>query len=207
MRLAFALVLLSGLTALADDDTPPIIVKEPEPRFGVLAKLKVYPQSTPKKALGSVIDACDKGDFAYLLAHLLDPGFVELRLNERAKHFEATVEVELARLRDYQYSNLDRFPPEVRIPTDRKLFAAAVIEKSRERAFKQLLRDVDQKLRDDPLALNDMKKILRAGTFSDEGAGVKATNPVVKFSAIYFKKIGDRWFMENRQADDTKKEP
>jgi hypothetical protein len=66
---------------------------------------------------------------------------------------------------------------------------------------------VEQKMRDDPQALKDMKKILRAGTFSDEGAGAKATNPAVKDSAIYFKKIGDRWYLENRQADETKKEP
>jgi hypothetical protein len=206
MRFTFALVLLSGLVALADDNTP-IIVKEPEPRFGVPAKVKTYPQSTAKKALESAIEACDKGDYAYLLAHLLDPGFVEIRVTDRAKQYEAPLEVEMTRLRDYQYANPDRFKIEDRLPLEKKEFQAALIGRSREKAFKQLVRDVEQKMRDDPQALKDMKKILRAGTFSDEGAGAKATNPAVKDSALYFKKIGDRWFLENRQADETRKEP
>jgi hypothetical protein len=206
MRFAFALVLLSGIIVLADDETPQLILKEPEPRYGVAAKLKIYPQTTAKKALESAIDACDKGDYAYLLAHLLDPGFVEVRLTERAKQFEAQVEIDLSRLRDFQYANPDRFKPEDRLPLDKKKFAAVIVEQSRERAFKQLIRDVEQKLRDDPQSLKDMKKILR-GTFTDEGGGVKAVNPTVKDSALYFKKIGDRWYIENRQADDAKKEP
>jgi hypothetical protein len=207
MRLAFALVLVSGIAALADDEVPVIIPKDPEPRFGVPAKLKVYPQTTAKKVLESAIEACDKGDYSYLLAHLLDPGFVELKLTDRARQMEATVEIELSRLRDYQYANPDRFAPQDRFPLDKKQFAAVIIERSRERAFKQLIRDVDQKLLDDPQALKDMKKILRAGTFAEEGAGIKATNPLVKDSALYFKKIGDRWFIENRQAEEVKKEP
>jgi hypothetical protein len=207
MRLAFALVLLSGIGLLADDDTPPIIPKEPEPRFGVQAKIKVYPQTTAKKALASAIEACDKGDYAYLIAHLLDPGFVELRVTDRAKQFEAALEIELTRLRDYQYANPDRFKIEDRLPLEKREFQAVLLERGRDRAFKQLVRDVEQKLRDDPQALMDMKKILRAGTFTDEVAGAKATNPTVKDSAIYFKKIGQRWFLENRQADETKKEP
>lgn len=206
MRYAFLFVLLACATLLADD-TPPLIVKEPEPRFGVPAKIKVYPQTSPKKTLESVVEACDKGDYAYLLAHLLDPGFVELRLTDRAKKYEAPVEIELTRLRDFQYANPDRFPPGDRLPLDKPKFAAAIIERSREKAFKQLISDIEQKLRDDPQALRDMKKIARGGTFADEGAGAKATSPLVKDNAIYFKKIGDRWFIENRQADETKKEP
>jgi hypothetical protein len=207
MRITFACILLSGLAVLADDDTPPIIIKEPEPRFGVQAKIKVYPQTTAKKALESAVEACDKGDYAYLIAHLLDPGFVELRITDRAKQYEAPLEVEMTRLRDFQYANPDRYKIEDRLPLEKKQFLTAIIERSRDKAFKQLVRDVEQKMRDDPQALKDMKKILRAGTFSDEGAGAKATNPVVKDSAIYFKKIGDRWYLENRQADETKKEP
>ena|SRR3984957_14083008 len=207
MRCAFAIVLLSAIAALAHDDTPPIIIKEPEPRFGVPAKLKIYPQNTAKKVLESAIEAVDKGDYPYLVAHLLDPGFIELKLSDRAKQYEAPLEVELTRLRDFQYANPDRYRPEDRLPLDKKEFAAVIIERSRQKAFKQLALDVEQKLRDDPQSLKDMKKILRGGTFSDEGAGAKAVNPQVKESALYFKKIGDRWFLENRQADETKKEP
>jgi hypothetical protein len=207
MRLAFALALLSGFAVLADDEPPPIFPKEPDPRFGIPAKLKVYPQTAAKKALESAVEACEKNDYSYLIAHLLDPAFVELRIADRSKQFEAPVELELTRLRDYQYANPDRFAPVDRLPLDKPKFLAAVIAQSRERAFKQLQRDVEQKMRDDPQSLKDMKKILRDGTFTDEGGGAKAVHPTVMDRALYFKRIGDRWFLENRQADEPKKEP
>ena len=207
MRLVFALVLLSGFAALADDDLPPIIPKDPEPRFGVTAKLKVYPQTTPKKTLQSAIEACEKNDYAYLIAHLLDPAFVELRIVDRAKQFEAPVDIELSRLRDYQYANPDRFPLQDRLPLDKPQFHAVVVARSREHAFKQLQRDAGQKILDDPQSLKDMKRILRDGTFADEGAVVKADHITLKDRALYFKRIGDRWFLQNRETDEPKKEP
>ncbi|HEV3439287.1 MAG TPA: hypothetical protein VG122_18110 [Gemmata sp.] len=205
MRIAFAVVLLSGFAVLAQEP-PQFISKDPEPRFGIPAKLKAYPQTTAKKALESAVEACEKSDYAYLIAHLLDPAFVERRITDRSKQFEASVELELARLRDYQYANPDRFPTD-RLPLDKPGFLAAIVAKSRERAFKQLVRDVEQKMRDDPQSLRDMKKILRDGTFTDEGAGIKAVHPTVMDGALFFKKIGDRWFLENRQAEEPKKEP
>jgi hypothetical protein len=207
MRLAFTIILLSGFAALADDEPPFVIPKDPEPRFGVSAKLKVYPQKTAKKALESAVEACEKNDYSYLIAHLLDPAFVELRIADRSKQIEAPAELELARLRDYQYANPDRFSPADRLPLDKQKFLAAVIALSRERAFKQLRSDVELKLRDDPQALKDMKKILRDGTFTDEGGGAKAVHPTVPDRVLYFKKIGDRWFLENRQTEEPKKEP
>jgi hypothetical protein len=207
MRLAFALTLLAGLVALADDDVPQIVPREPEPRFGIQAKLKVYPQATPKKALESALEASERGDYSYLVAHLLDPAFVELRIADRARESEAAVELNLLRQRDFQYANPDRFLPADRLPLDKQRFAAAVLEKSRERAFKQLQVDVGQKLRDDPQTIKDLKKILRDGTFADEGAAVKAEHPTVKNRTLYFKRIGDRWFLENREGEIQKKEP
>lgn len=207
MRLAFALVLLSGLAVLAQEPPPPIIPKEPEPRFGIAAKLKAYPQTTPKKTLESAVEACEKNDYAYLIAHLLDPVFVERRLVDRSKQYEAVVEIDLSKLRDYQLANPDRFSIADRLPTDKPSFQALIVTESRERAFKQLIRDVNEKMRDDPQSLKDMKKILRDGTFSDDGGGVKAVHPIVKDRAIFFKMIGDRWFVENRQVEEPKKEP
>lgn len=206
MRLTFSLVLLMGCIAFADTQQPP--VPDPNVRFGVPVKLKAYPQDTARKALASAIEACDKPDIAYLLAHLLDPGFVELRLGDRAKQFEAPVELELTKQRIFQNANPDKFRPEERLPNDRTKFNELIVERSRERAFKQLARDVEQKLLDDPQSLRDMRKILRDGTFTDEpGGGAKAVHPDVKGRALYFKKIGDRWFLENRQEDAPKKPP
>jgi hypothetical protein len=204
MRVALFL-LLCGLTAAAQEP-PPQAIKEAEPRYGIPVKLKIYPQATAKQALESVIEACEKDDFGYLVAHLLDPAFVDQRVADRARPLEAAIEVELTKLRDFQYANPDRVDFANRLPLDRNQFLAVVIEKSRERGGRLFTRDVETKLRDDPQALKDLKKILRDGTFTDEPGGAKAVHPMVKDKAVYFKKIGERWFVENRQAEETKKE-
>jgi hypothetical protein len=180
-----------------DPDAP----KEVEPRFGVPPKVKAFPQDTAKKTTLSVIEAIEKGELSYLVAHLMDPGFVELRVADRAKQYEATVEVELSRLRDVQIRQPDQFRPEDRLPTDRAKFRALIIEKSRERSFRQLVRDVENKLLDDPQALKDIKKLFRDGMMTDTETGAKLTHPDVKDRALFFRKIGDRWFVENRQEE------
>jgi hypothetical protein len=208
MRLFFVLLLFAASATLARTQPPPKpIDKTPQPRYGVAVKLKTYPQDTPRKALASAVDAVEKGDTAYLVAHLLDPGFVEFRLSERAKQFEASVELELARLRDFQLANRDRFAPEDRLPTDRVQFEALIQDRSRQLAFRQLIRDVQDKLLDDPQAIKDLRKILRDGVFADEPGGTKATHPDVKNKVLFLRKIDDRFFLENRQEDTPKKAP
>ena len=210
MRLVFALTLLSGTVALAQEPEPP---KEPEPRFGIPVKAKVYPQTTARKSLGSAIEAVTNGDTAYVVAHLLDPGFVEFRLADRAKQYEAEIETSLARLRDLQIRDPDKYLPAERVPTDRAKFAALIVQQSRDRAFKQLVRDVNQKIQNDPESFKDLRKLFSDGTFADTETGAKVTHPAVKDRALYFRKIGDRFFLVDRQEDlpppkePEKKEP
>lgn len=208
MRLVFALLLLVTTTTLARTQPPPKpIDKTPKPRYGVAIKLKTYPQDTPRKALVSAVDAVEKGDTGYLVAHLLDPGFVDLRLNDRVKQFEANVELELSQQRDFQLANRDRFAPEDRLPTDRARFETLIQDRSRLLAFRQIIRDLEEKLLNDPQALKDLRKIMRDGAFTDEPGGAKATHPDVKDRVLYFRKIDDRYFLENRQDEAPKKEP
>lgn len=201
MRLVFAITLLCGSVALAQDPKESELPKEIPPRFGIPAKVKAYPQDSAKKALLSAIEAVEKGDMMYIVAHLLDPGYIELRIAERAKQYEAIAEIELSRLRDFQIRNPEKFAPADRLPVDRMKFRALVIEKSREAAFKQLVKDVEAKLLDDPHAFRDLKKLFREGMIVDTETGAKLTHMDVKDRALYFRKIEDRWFLENRQED------
>jgi hypothetical protein len=206
MRLFFALLLFVSTATLARTQPPPKeIDKSPQPRFGVPYKAKTYPQDTPKKALASAVDAVEKGDTAYLIAHLLDPGFVDLRLADRAKQYEPNVELDLSRQRDFQLANRDKFAPEDRLPSDRAKFEALIQERSRQQAFRQLIRDVEEKLLNDPQALRDLRKILRDGAFTEEPGGVRATHPAVKDKVLYLRKLDDRYFLENRQEDTSSK--
>lgn len=208
MRLILAFTVLVASAALARTQPPPKeIDTTPAPRFGIPVRLKAYPQDAAKKTLASAVEAIERGETGYLIAHLLDPEFVELRISDRAKQLAPSVELELATLRDLQLRNPESVRREDRLPTDRALFNQAIAQRSREQAFRQLVRDVNDKLMNDPVALKEMRRILRDGTIADDLAGAKATHPDVKDRAIYLKKIGERWFLENRQEDAPAREP
>jgi hypothetical protein len=65
--------------------------KKPPKRYLISANLEAFPQDTPKKALDSVIKAILDRKVDYLLAHLADPKFVDLRVQLYDKNFDALV--------------------------------------------------------------------------------------------------------------------
>ena len=213
MRTAFAAAVLFGAAALAlaqppkDPPPEPVPVAKDGSRYGVKVRLKQYPQAAPKEALKSVVAAVEAADYPYLVAQLLDPKFVDDAVAERAKLLEPAAEAELAQLRDFQRANPNTVAPEDRVPLDPKGLRALAAVKARDRGYRQLLRDIRQKLTDDPQAVKEMRRIVRDGSFADADPAATATHPDVKGRALYFKKGGERWFLENRQADEPKKEP
>jgi hypothetical protein len=154
--------------------------------------------------LESVLAVAERGDTKYLVAHLLDPVFVDTRVADRGKQFEPAVLEELTRLKDFQRKNPDQSPSDSLVPTDPVKFQARVVADARLRAFNQLTRDVKEKLIDDPEVLKDLRRFYRSGSFPEAGGGdtAKVGLPDVKDRAVFFKKIGDRWYIENRQTDE-----
>jgi hypothetical protein len=68
------IALFLGLAAAtAQPEAPPA-------RFGIYLNQRLYPQSTAREALGSVLAAIDRGRADYVLAQLTDPGFVDDRV-------------------------------------------------------------------------------------------------------------------------------
>ncbi|MFO0802863.1 MAG: hypothetical protein U0791_07040 [Gemmataceae bacterium] len=210
MRKPFALALVLGLASIAtSQEGRPKTEQEPPPRFGVAFKGKVYLQATPKESLNSLIEAADKGDFAYLVAHLLEPSFVDARVSDRAKQFEAQVSANLAALRDFQQMNLDKVDREARVPTDAAEFQKRVVAESRTAAFKQLVKDVQEKFQEDPETLKAMRLFRSGATFPDTpGDLVKLNHADVKDRVLFIKKIENRYFLENKQTEEAPpKEP
>jgi hypothetical protein len=203
MRTAFAVILLLSSAALTDAQPP----KELQPRYGVKVRLKQYPQNTPKATLKSAVAAIEESDYAYLVGQLLDPKFVDDAIAERIKIFEPAILRQMAELRDYQRANPNKFAPEDRLPLDAASFNALVYTKAREQAFTQLVKDVTQKLTDDPQSVKDIRQILRDGSFADADPVASATHTDVKNRSLFFKRIGERWYLENRQTEEPKKEP
>ena len=73
--LGIVLIWVAGGPGQAPKEAPP-------KRYGVEADLRDYPQETPKETLASVLRAIDKGRISYLLAHLVDPAFVDQRVKQ-----------------------------------------------------------------------------------------------------------------------------
>jgi hypothetical protein len=200
MRAAFAVALLLAAGAMAAAQPP----QAPQPRYGVKPRVKAYPQASPREALRSALAAADAADYAYLVAQLLDPKFVDAAVADRAKGFEGSAEIELAKLRDFQRANASKIAPEDRVPQDPREFRALAAAKARDLGFRHLVRDVAQKLGEDPQAVKDLGRILRDGSFAPAEAAATAAHPDVKNRTLFFKSIDGRWFLENRQAEEKK---
>lgn len=77
MRWAIAFGMIAACAVAAQDK-----VETPPPRYGVNADLRRYPQATPKETFASVLQAIDQKRYDYLLAHLVDPAFVDERVKK-----------------------------------------------------------------------------------------------------------------------------
>ena len=203
LRPAFAAAFVLGAAAVGHAQP----VADPGPRYGVKPRIRQYPQATPKEAMRSAVTTAERNDYAYLVAQLLDPQFVDAAVAERATRFVGGAEIEFARLRDYQQANPDRVARENRVPLDPVAFRALAAAKARERGYAQLVKDVSEKLTDDPQGLAELRLFSRGGTFAETAPTASVTHPDVTGRALYFKKVGERWFLGNRKTEEPKKDP
>jgi hypothetical protein len=100
--MCYGIVLVLGLTAFGDG--------EPAARYGIAADLRVFPQTTAKETLESVLKAIEAKRFDYLVAQLADPEFVDERVKRLfAGKFEPQVEDTRTRLDAPAVELLKRF--------------------------------------------------------------------------------------------------
>ncbi|MFO0847671.1 MAG: hypothetical protein U0871_03785 [Gemmataceae bacterium] len=190
-----AVVALTGWAAGQPQPAPP------EPRYGVNPLIEAYPQTTPQAALGSVLKAVDKGRWEYLTAQLLDPVFVDKRVGERATKLTPEVERELLADRDARRNG----PAETRLPEDPTAFAEVVRREATQRAFRQFTQAVRATLAENPDHVKELRRFALNGAFSAGGEVAQATLPDVKDRAVYFRKVNDRWHVEDRQKPEPEK--
>ena len=81
MRPLFAIALvLCAITTLRAQDVPP--------RFDVIYNAEFYRQDSPQEALKSVLGAISRDRYDYVLAHLMDPAYVDARLASTRTYFD-----------------------------------------------------------------------------------------------------------------------
>ncbi|HKB05222.1 MAG TPA: hypothetical protein VKD90_23560 [Gemmataceae bacterium] len=175
-----AALLLAGVAAAQPDGVPA--------RFDVIHNPDVYFQDTPQRTLNAVLDALSRDRYDYVVAHLLDPAFVDARLGATQSYFERVA--------------ADQLAPTLAASTLRAADLDARVRTVGLRLNVQdLIRQIRRKQADEPENLRDLRRIARDGQFQTAGETATATLPDAKDRALYFKKVGDRWFLENRRDD------
>jgi hypothetical protein len=76
--------------------------------------------------------------------------------------------------------------------------------KSTGEKFEEVVRETTLKLRDEPAAVAELRRFLQNGEWeqSDEMAVVRLKD--IRGRAVYLRKIGPRWFFENRDKPEPK---
>jgi hypothetical protein len=204
MRKTLTIVVLLGaasLTAAQEEPEPAV------PRYGVAPNLETFPQGTAREALASAIRAAERGRVEYLAAHLIDPRFIDARVNDRAALIEPAVDRDLREARAAQQQNPARVPPGGPLPDDPRLFAEAVREEARLRAFRLVVGNIRDNLTENPDHLKDLRRFLRAGAFTDTAEGSSAALKDVPDRQVFFRNVGGRWFVEDRQHPEPAPPP
>ena len=170
-------------------------------RFDILPLVKLYPQNTAKAALESAIKASEKGRHDYVAAFLLDPAFVDAEATSRGKAFAADVEVDLRIRRDREKDD-SNLPRDKRLPDEPDRLQPFIDAEAQARGFRRFVSDMREKALDDPNAVKELRRFLRDGTWEESGDTAKVTVRDIKDRAVFLKKIGTRWFVENKQTEE-----
>jgi hypothetical protein len=176
MTLAAGLVLAAAASA------------QDAPRFEILHNPELYHQESPKATVESVLGAISRERYDYIVAHLMDPEWVDARMFKNQTYFDRVAGEQIvstasgARLTG---KDLD----------------TRVREVSTRLNFQTLTGQVRKKLNDEPEHTKMLRRFFRNGDFQVAGETATATLKDTKDRALYFKKVKDRWFIENRMEE------
>jgi hypothetical protein len=177
------LALMAGFVlaaAAAAQDAPP--------RFEILHNPDLYLQGTPQQTLQSVLGALARERYDYLAAHLMDPEWVDAWLFKSQEYFDRVAGEQI-----------------VSTGSGARLTGQALADRVRELStrlnFRTLVGQIQHKVADEPEHVRELKRFLREGNFSVAGDTATATLKDTKDRVLYFKKVKDRWFIENRMEE------
>jgi len=180
LTMAFGLVLASAAAAQLPQEIPP--------RYDVLYNPDLYHQDTPQQALAAVLGAIGRERFDYLAAHLLDPEYVDGRLATNQEYFERGAG-------DQRVNSAGG-------TTLRGAELQGRIKDLGTRAnFRTLVGQIGQQVAGEPQHVKDLRRFARAAEFQVAGDTATATLKDVKDRALYFKKVNNRWYLENRTGE------
>ncbi len=204
MRLLAFAILIAPAIALAQPQLP----KRDPVRYGVVLTetlTEIYPQTDPKTALDSAVKVLEAKRYELFAAHYLDPEFFDAVVIDRARGLEEKVEKELLERREAQRLNPASVNNSSRLPIEPKLFQESVRQEAMNRAFTLSVKDMIDHLGESPETPRLFRKLWRSGELVETGMVAGFTHKDHPGLTVYLKRMGDRWFLENRQTDEEKK--
>jgi hypothetical protein len=198
-------------------------------RYGISPNAEFYPQGTAKEAVDTAAALLEKGRYAYLLAHVMDPAFVDAQVAVRVERLLPAVEKRLREVRADQRRSLaaDTAPEDV-LPADPAAFAEKVRAEAEKQAFADLVRSMQENLAEFPENVAQFAAVSREGTISENAPEAVAEAKSLPTKKVYLKQLGvaatresrvvvdnvpttrsdpttvQRWFVEDRQQADKK---
>jgi hypothetical protein len=158
-------------------------------RFGLRYNKDLYSQETTKQTLAAMLRAFERDRYDYLVAHLLDPGFVDEQLKLIQPIYEQRAREQVRK------EGLEK------MGFDPSFIRNRIRDHARQASYEHIVRRVRAKLDDDPEALKDLKRMAREGAIEEGAAAAVVRLKDVKDRALYLRKVGDRWFIENKMLE------
>lgn len=198
MRVALILTIAATLPAFAQEPVQPA---NPAPRFNVLFNTRFFKQATPKETLASVIRAGELGQYDYIASYLMDESAANALILDRAKEYEAAAERDLRAIRTKEHAS--PFAPRSSnpLPMEPAEFAKRVQVEATWRGYYQLVKEIRERFVNDPSHLRELQRFFRDGEVTVTESTAVISIRKEKGVALYFKKVGDRWFIEDRKQE------
>lgn len=201
-----ALALLIAIPSFAVAQ-PPVPKRDPV-RYGVVLTetlAELYPQTDPKITLDSAVKVLEAKRYELFAAHYLDPEYIDAKVTDRALSLEEGIEKEFIDRREAQRLNPNSVTNDNRLPIEPKPFQAKIREEAVRRAFAMSVKDMLEQMADSPEIPRLFRKYWRAGDLAEAGMVATVTHKDHPGLTIFMKRIGDRWYLENRYSEEEKK--
>jgi len=160
-----------------------------EHRFGISLNTDFYPQDSPKNTMTSLIRALDKERYDYIVAHLLNPAYVDEQLRASAPPFENEAREHVAR------EGLDKKG------FTREFIRDRVRQLAAQENFANLVRRVKTTLEDSPESVKELRKLAREGDVAEGGESASVKHKDVKDRGLFMRNILGRWYLENKMQE------
>jgi hypothetical protein len=151
-----------------------------------------YPQKTPQEALAAIVKTLDSNSYEYMMAHLIDPSFVEKRVAEyysmmfpkdlHRKEVEAIAREEDLKIRK-----------KLEIEMEHRLVERQVL------AFGRLVAETRKHFAEDPVLRRELRLLAKNGDWEVDDSKASVSLKMGTLRKAFFKIREGRWFMEERQ--------